>query len=421
MVGELMDFTALGLADPVVSSLTTLGITTPLPIQRLAVPALVQGTSAMLLSRTGSGKTLAYVLPVLTKINPDLAKVQAVLLAPTHELAMQIYRVVNEVIKHAGLAVRAQALIGGAASSRQVEGLKKKPHIIVGSAGRMVHLMDLGKLSLRDASWLVVDEADRMLIDEHMPQIRRIAKELSPSACYVFVSATESSATTRAARLLAPEMNVLQVQEERINPSIRHTFLLCEERDKIDWVRKIVRGLQVRRTLVFVHKGPDAQRMRERLAFHGLAVADLHGAQDKFARQAALDGFRAGRISVLIASDIAARGLDIAEVELVINADAPSQSKDYIHRAGRTGRVNAQGLVLTLLQAAELRLAQRYAQELNISVEQVRLERGLIVPANQQRERQQPAAGAPRRAASAKKQRPGPKRSQRPISSRKEQ
>ncbi|GAB1410915.1 DEAD/DEAH box helicase [Desulfovibrionales bacterium] len=408
-----MDFTTLGLADSVVQALAALGIATPLPIQRLAIPVLLQGSSAMLHAQTGSGKTLAYVLPLLASINPDLAKIQGVILAPTHELAMQIFRVLGQVIKHSGLPVRTQSLIGGAATSRQLDGLKKKPHIVVGSAGRMAHLLDLGKLALRDTGMLVVDEADQMLIDEHMPQIRRVTKELSPQARYVFVSATERPAATHTARLLAPDLNILRVQEERISPSIQHMILLCEEREKIDLVRKLVRGLGVTRTLVFVHKGPDAQRMRERLAFHGLTVADLHGAQDKFARQAALEGFRAGQTSVLIASDIAARGLDIANVDLVINADPPSQSREYIHRAGRTGRAGASGRVLTLLQTAELRLTHRYVHELGVTIEHVRLERGQLVPAVLHAEHTRPNPSRTRTAQAATAKHPRPKRPKR--------
>jgi superfamily II DNA/RNA helicase len=303
-----------------------------------------------------------------------------VVLAPTHELAMQITRVATDLCREAGLGVRVQALIGGAAAGRQIEGLKKKPHLVVGSAGRMTHLMELGKLKLKETLWLVLDEADRLLIEESLEHIRKITGQLGPQTRFVFVSATEGPATTRIARGLAPNLEFVRTQDT-ISPQIRHCYLVCEERDKIDWLRKVLRGLKPERALVFVHRGASAERMAERLEHHGLNVADLHGAHDKFSRQAALDDFRKGKAQTLIASDIAARGLDITGVELVVNLDVPSQSRDYLHRAGRTGRAGAGGLVLSLMTETESRLARRYAQDLDIAMEQVRLVRGALVPA----------------------------------------
>ncbi len=399
-----MSFSELGIAPDLAQAVEALGLGEPLPVQIQAAPVLLAGKSAMLVSRTGSGKTLAYLLPLLSRIDPAAMAVQAVILAPTHELAMQITRVAQDLLRTAGLPIRVLPLIGGAASSRQIEGLKKKPHLVVGSAGRMVHLMDLGKLKLREAAWVVFDEADRLLIEENLGHIRRITSDLGPAARFVFVSATEGPATTRVATGLAPDLDMVRVLEERINPAIRHCYLVCEERDKIDWVRKTVRGLGPRRTLVFVHRGASAARMAERLTHHHLAVADLHGARDKFARQAALDAFRKGQAQVLIASDIAARGLDIAGVDLVINVDAPSQSRDYLHRAGRTGRAGAVGMVLSLLSMAESRLARRYAEDLGIVMDPVRLVRGALVPAEDDRAQRLepgprpvgPGAGRPR-------------------------
>ncbi len=375
-----MTFDSFGLPAALVQALNTRGLAAPLPVQAQAFPVLMAGKSATLVSRTGSGKTLAYLLPILAGIDSGSQHIQAVVLAPTHELAMQITRVATELSREAGLGVRVQALIGGAAASRQIEGLKKKPHLVIGSAGRMTHLLELGKLKLKEAAWLVLDEADRLLIEESLEHIRKITGQLGAATRFVFVSATEGPATTRIARGLAPDLSVVRAQDG-ISPDIRHCYLVCEERDKIDWLRKALRGLSPERALVFAHRGASAERMAERLEHHGLSVADLHGAHDKFQRQAALDDFRQGRARTLIASDIAARGLDIFGVELVVNVDVPSQSRDYLHRAGRTGRAGATGLVLSLMTEAESRLAKRYAQDLDIALEQVRLVRGALVAA----------------------------------------
>lgn len=375
-----MSFESFDLPSALTQALAERAISAPLPVQTAAMPVLMAGKSAMIVSRTGSGKTLAYLLPILADIDAQSIQVQAVILAPTHELAMQIHRVATELVRAAGLPIRLLPLIGGAASSRQIEGLKKKPHVVVGSAGRMVHLLELGKLKLGHVAWMVFDEADRLLIEEGLEHVRTITAELGSATRFVFVSATEGPATTRIARGLAPKLEFVRAQDG-ISPAIRHCFLLCEDRDKIDWLRKTLRGLTPKRALVFVHRGASASRMAERLDYHQLAVADLHGARDKFDRQAALDNFRKGQANVLIASDIAARGLDVTGVELVVNIDVPSQSRDYLHRAGRTGRAGAPGLVLSFMTPAESRLAKRYADELGITMEQIQLVRGSLVPA----------------------------------------
>jgi len=375
-----MTFDSFGLPPALVQALNAHHLDSPLPVQTAAIPALMAGKSALLVSRTGSGKTLAYLLPILAGIDPGSMHVQAVVLAPTHELAMQITRVATDLSREAELGVRVQALIGGAAAGRQIEGLKKKPHLVIGSAGRVTHLMELGKLKLKETVWLVLDEADRLLIEESLEHIRKITGQLGPRTRFIFVSATEGPATTRIARGLAPDLEFVRTQDT-ISPEIRHCYLVCEDRDKIDWLRKILRGLAPERALVFVHRGASAERMAERLEHHQLSVADLHGAHDKFSRQAALDDFRRGKAQTLIASDIAARGLDIFGVELVVNLDVPSQSRDYLHRAGRTGRAGAKGLVLSLMTEAESRLARRYAQELDIVMERVQLVRGVLIPA----------------------------------------
>lgn len=400
-----MHFSTTGLSPALLQALAADGLDAPTPIQKAAIPELLEGKSTMLVSRTGSGKTLAYLLPILDRLDPLNPDAQALVLAPTHELAMQISRVATAMIAHAGISLRVQALIGGAATSRQIEGLKKKPHLLIGSAGRVAHLMELGKLKIRDLRWLVLDEADRLLIEKSLIDIQKIATKTPAHTQYVFVSATETSGTTTLARALVPKLEVLRVQDQ-ISPSIRHAYLVCEDRDKIDIARRTLRGLTPRRALIFVHRGANAERMAARLEHHGLPVADLHGAKDKFARQTALNAFRRGTAPVLIASDIAARGLDVEDVDLVINVDVPSQGRDYLHRAGRTGRNGRAGLVLSLMTEAESRLARRYAEELSITMEKVRLAQGTLVAATDQAD---PERG-PRRKRPPQTGRPSPAR-----------
>jgi superfamily II DNA/RNA helicase len=296
--------------------------------------------------RTGSGKTLAYLLPILAGIDTGSQHVQAVVLAPTHELAMQITRVATDLAREAGLGVRVQALIGGAAAGRQIEGLKKKPHLVIGSAGRMTHLMELGKLKLKETLWLVLDEADRLLIEEGLEHIRKITGQLGPQTRFVFVSATEGPATTRIARGLAPNLEFVRTQDTSA-PKSGTAIWSARSGTRSTGCARCCAALRPSAPWSSCTGGPAPNAWPSAWNTTELSVADLHGAHDKFSRQAALDDFRKGKAQTLIASDIAARGLDITGVELVVNLDVPSQSRDYLHRAGRTGRAGAAGLVLS--------------------------------------------------------------------------
>ena len=374
-----MSFTTLGLPPELLRVISSLEFSTALPIQTQAIPVLLAQKSAMLISRTGSGKTLTYLLPLLAQINPQNSAIHVVILAPTHELAMQILRVAQSLIQASGLSWRAAPLIGGVAVRRQIEALKKKPQLVVGSLGRLVHLLNLGKLKLSNAAWLVFDEADRLLMEENQGQISRLTSALSEKTRFVFVSATQSLHATRLARQLAPDLEVVHIKKEQINPAIRHYYLMGEKRDKFEIVRKAMHALKANRALVFVHRGTSAAQLAEYLLYHHLQVKDLYGAQSKFERQRALDAFRQGKVQILITSDLGARGLDIAGVDVVFNVDAPRQSRDYLHRAGRTGRAGAAGTVLTLVDNTEANLPQRYAQELGLNLEEVELRHGQLV------------------------------------------
>jgi ATP-dependent RNA helicase DeaD len=391
-----MTFTDLQLPPDLIAALSKQQISEPTPVQSAALPVLLAGKDAYLNAETGTGKTLAYLLPLLARIDPAQVATQVVIVAPTHELAIQIHRQTCDLAQNAGRAIRSVLLIGGTATARQIEKLKSKPHVVVGSPGRIIELIERGKLKTTYLRAIVVDEADRLLQEESLQWIQKIVSLAPPARQLIFASATIDAQTREVLATLAPEAVTLSpstAATERparespagaagvVNENIQHLYLICEERDKPDVLRKLLHALGVPRSIVFVHRNEVAERVAAKLAHHKLAVADLSAGLDKLARKHAMDGIRSGAINIMIASDLAARGLNIPAVTHVFNLDVPTTSKAYLHRVGRTGRAGAQGTAVSLLTEIEARLVRRYERELGIIMQCVKVRDGHISPA----------------------------------------
>jgi ATP-dependent RNA helicase DeaD len=342
---------------------------------------LLAGNAAYLNAETGTGKTLAYLLPIFARLDAGQPATQAVVLAPTHELAIQIHRQCCDLAQNAGWPVRSLLLIGGTPMDRQLDKLKHKPHVVVGSPGRIRELMTMGKLKTAAVTTVVVDEADRLLIAADLPVVRAIVQGMPRARQLVFASATEQPESAAAIATLAPGLVMLRRGASAVNANIAHRYLVCEERDKPRVLRQLLHALKPERALVFVHLNTSAEHVAAQLAHHAIPVAELHAGIDKQGRKRAMDDFRSGRVPVLVASDVAARGLDLPGVTHVINLDVPSQSKAYLHRVGRTARAGATGEAVTLMTEAEVRLVRRYESDLGIALELVRLREGRVIPA----------------------------------------
>jgi superfamily II DNA/RNA helicase len=373
-----MTFTEIGVPEDLVAALAKQAITEPMPIQTVAYPVLSAGKDAYLCAETGTGKTLAYLLPLLGRLDLSLAATQLAVIAPTHELVLQIQRQCIELAKNANRAVRTLALVGGTLIDRQVEKLKTKPHVVVGSPGRIRELIQLRKLKAHLIKCVVIDEADRLLGDESAQMIRDLLHVMPRDRQLVFVSATEQSQSAATIATLSPNLVMLRTVGASINPNIEHLGLVCEERDKADVLRSLVHALSSERIMVFVHRTETAENVAAKLAHHKINVAQLHAAVTKQDRQQAMESFRSGRANVLIASDVAARGLDIPDVTHVINLDVPTLSKAYLHRVGRTARAAASGVAISFFTENETQLARRFEQELGITIQRVRLREGRL-------------------------------------------
>jgi len=376
-----MTFIDLQLPAALITALEAQDITEPTPIQVAAVPLLLAGKDAYLHAETGTGKTLAYLLPLFCRLDAALPATQMLVIAPTHELAIQIHRQGCDLAQNAGWAIRSLLLIGGTSTDRQLEKLKKKPHLVVGSAGRIGELINRGKLKTAHIRSIVIDEADRMMNEESEPAVRAIIKASPPARQLVFASATLERHSTAAITEVAPEVVFLKAGAAAVNENIEHLYLVCEARDKPEELRKLLHALQPERALVFVHRNDDADKIAGKLAHHHIPAADLSGASDKHLRKQAMEGFRSGAVRVLIASDIAARGLDIKGVTHIVNFDVPTLAKAYLHRVGRTGRAGQRGLAISLVTETEARLVPRYQSELGIVMQRVRMREGNLIPA----------------------------------------
>jgi superfamily II DNA/RNA helicase len=393
-----MTFAEIAVPRDLIAALAKQDIIEPTAIQVAALPELLAGKHAYLNSETGTGKTLAYLLPIFARLDAKRDATQVVIIAPTHELAIQIQRQCRDLAQNAGWPIRALLLIGGTSMGRQIDKLKQKPQVVVGSPGRIRELLAMGKLKANAVGCIVIDEADRLLIDNSLPDIRAIIRATPAGRQLIFASATELPESAEVIATLAPDVVMLRTGAAPVNENIEHFYLVCEERDKPEVLRKLLHALASERAMVFVHRNETAETVAAKLAHHHIAVANLHAASDKQDRKRAMDDFRSGKVQVLMTSDVAARGLDISGITDIVNLDVPTHSKAYLHRVGRTARAGAKGRATTLMTAAETRLVQRFESELGIVMHQVRLREGRVIAVGGPSRSDRPSRPATKRA-----------------------
>lgn len=377
-----MNIQDLGVSEELSEALKKQQIEKAFPVQEQVIPKMLAGENVAAIAPTGTGKTLAYLLPALMQIDAADQSPQAVVLAPTYELAMQIARTAQELTQAAGLPIRTAGLVGGANTARQIERLKKKkPQLITGSAGRLIELAQKGKLRLHDVSLLVLDEFDRLFDAQNMEhtaafvQMLRKARGERPIS-YALFSATASRRALEQADFLGhPALICVEAAPEDL-AHVEHYAMVVPFRDKIQKVRKLTRRLGVKRGLVFTNRVYDAYKMLEHLRYDGLRVTVLTGRENKQLRRKAVADLEKGAATLLLATDLAARGLDIRDVDTVFNLDLPEDARTYLHRAGRTGRAGKEGRVVTLADPKEAGKLTRLQKALSLSFQPLKRESG---------------------------------------------
>lgn len=373
-----MTFAGLGIGEQLVTKLTDFGIVEPSPVQAECIPGALEGRDILAQSQTGTGKTLAYLLPMLQNIQPEQKMLQGLVLAPTQELAMQIQR---EAEKYGDtLGIQVQALIGGASTKRQLERLKLHPQLVVGTPGRIREILALRKLKLHTLKTVVVDEVDQMFQLGGTADVEYILRGTLRERQLMFLSATiNPEIRALSSREMKEPLEVGIEPEQRTSKSLEHFYFISDERDKIDNLRRIIRHFDPTRSIVFINNTADIAEVEAKMNYVGLSAGALYGDADKTVRSLVLRRFREGKIRVLVASDVAARGLDIEDLSLVVNLDPPIDSEHYVHRVGRTGRMGRQGLAISIITPKEEFIMRKFSRELGIEIAPRSLFRGQVV------------------------------------------
>ncbi|PRR95590.1 RNA helicase [Bacillus atrophaeus] len=353
----------------------TSGFTKPTAVQEQTAELIMEGKDVIAESPTGTGKTLAYALPVLERIQPELKHAQAVILAPSRELVMQIFQVIQD--WKSGSELRAASIIGGANVKKQVEKLKKHPHIIVGTPGRVSELIKMKKLKMHEVKTIVLDEADQLILPEHRETMKQIIKTTLKDRQLLCFSATLKQETEQVLREMTQEPEVLKVERSQHDAGkVKHQYLVCDQRDKVKLLQKLSR-LQGMQALVFVRDIGNLSVYAEKLAYHHVDLGILHSEAKKMERAKILTAFENGEFPLLLATDIAARGLDIENLPYVIHADIPDED-GYIHRSGRTGRAGKEGTVISLVTPMEESKLKKMAKRLGLTLQQVVYAKGQL-------------------------------------------
>jgi ATP-dependent RNA helicase RhlE len=348
-------FDALGLAAPIVRATRDESYAEPTPVQKAVVPEVILGRDVLACAQTGTGKTAAFVLPILHRLaTSDVPHdgIAALILTPTRELAAQIGERVNAYGRYLGL--RHAVVYGGVSQHRQEAELRRRPNVLVATPGRLLDLVEQGLVRLDRVGYFVLDEADRMLDMGFIHDVRRVVRELPARRQTLLFSATVPKAIEALAKsMLVDPVRVDVTPQVAAAETVEHSVVFVERHDKGALVERILGQVEVERAIIFTRTKHGANRLSQRLERAGIDAPAIHGNKSQAARERALAGFRGGKTRVLVATDIAARGIDVEGISHVINFDLPNVPESYVHRIGRTGRAGARGRAISLCDRDE--------------------------------------------------------------------
>ena len=354
-----MSFESLGLQPALLRALAALGYETPTPVQAEAMPLILAGRDLLAGSQTGTGKTAAFTLPLLQRLFPAgqrpasaTARVRALVLTPTRELAVQIHESVRAYGKH--LPLKSAQVFGGVGMQPQVQALRTGVDVLIATPGPLIDHLQQRTVDLRGIDTLVLDEADRMLDMGFLPALKKILAALPKERQTLLFSATYADEIKQlAAQFLRDPAEIQIARQNSVVDTIAHRIFPVDSERKRDLLVEVLRDDSRRQVLVFARTKHGSDRLAKQLCAAGFRADAIHGNKSQNARQRALNDFKAGRVTVLVATDIAARGLDIEQLPMVVNYDLPNVPEDYVHRIGRTGRNGATGLALSLVSRDE--------------------------------------------------------------------
>ena len=379
-------FAQMSLSPSILQRLLQGGITVPTPIQQAAIPPALEGRDVMAQAKTGSGKTLAFLLPMIervlrTSVRSNRSGPEFLILAPTRELALQIDM---ELRKYAPTSMTSLALYGGTPIERHYRALRHSPKVVVGTPGRLLDLAGSGHLQLSAVTWVVMDEADQMLDRGFLLDIRRILALLPSQRQTLMFSATFSSEIQQLARSMQRDPAKVSVDPGVSSPTtITHAYYVVPaEQSRTQLVHTLLKGMKAgERSMVFCDQKYKVRRLAAKLGGEAASVGAITGNHSQSQRERTLGAFRAGRLTSLVATDVAARGLDIPDVVQVIHFELPVNPTSYVHRAGRTGRAEKEGATFLILSQDEERDYLQMVRQLKIQTKRLSLPELVSLPA----------------------------------------
>jgi len=357
-----MTFNNLMLSEPILKALIQAGYTHPTPIQEKAILPILQGRDIFGCAQTGTGKTAAFALPILELLNqkPKTTSIKTLVLAPTRELAQQISD--NFAMYSTFLSITHTTVFGGVSQRNQERELRKGVDVLIATPGRLIDLMDQGLVSLDKIDFFVLDEADRMLDMGFINDIKRILKKLPSKRQTLFFSATATKEILNLANtLLKSPVHISVTPVSSATELVEQSIYYVSKEDKRSLLKHVLETENVDRALVFTRTKRGADRVSKELNKNGIHSEAIHGNKSQGARERALEGFKNKKIQVLVATDIASRGIDIDKLSHVINFEIPEQAETYLHRIGRTGRAGTSGIALSFVSNEE----RSYMKEIN--------------------------------------------------------
>ncbi len=363
-------FEELKLNGNLINGLKKQEITSPTEVQSLVFENIINNKDILANSQTGSGKTLSYLLPMFEKVDTTKRETQVLVLAPTHELVVQIHNQIELLAKNSGIEVTSLPIFGEVNIQKQIKNIKNvKPHIAVGSCGRVLDLINQKKLKAHTIKTIILDEVDSLLSGNNVSYVKDIVKSTLRDRQLLGFSASLTDETIDLCKEMMKKPLVINATKEvTINPKIKHMYLLGERREKFDLLRKALAATTPKRAIVFVNNEKSIEVITSKVNYHGYKAGCIFGDMSKEDRKNAINAFRLGKAKVLVSSDLSARGLDVVDTSHVFNLDFPGSKNEYIHRAGRTARGNRNGNAISIVTKGELADIKRYKREFNIDI-----------------------------------------------------
>jgi len=370
----LSHFSSLGISSELVQALEQLNINTPTPIQEKAIPPALEGKDLIAQAQTGTGKTFAFLLPILEKVERTSEHVQALIVTPTRELALQITNEVEKLIAHMD-DMNVLAVYGGQDVEKQLHKLKKRIQIVIATPGRLLDHVRRESIDLSEVSFLVLDEADQMLHIGFLPEVESIIAETSSARQTMLFSATMSADVKKLAKKHMNNPLTIQIEKKQ-GPADKVNQLAVQttDRGKQGTLIHLIKTQQPFMAVIFCRTKRRVSKLFGNLKSEGLLVDELHGDLSQAKRERVMKSFREAKVQLLVATDVAARGLDVEGVTHVYNYDIPEDAESYIHRIGRTGRAGMEGLAVTLYTAGDLSLLSEIERDLKISIEKTEMD-----------------------------------------------